>query len=257
VDGSCLADCDPPRVACGATCADLTNNIDHCGGCFRRCASALCTAGVCQGASSGHVIVIGHDMSNSRAALNRLVGNAIFLPFASPLRILIYDKDTSDASRLRVANTISAYAETTGRAFEITTGAALTVPFLLRSAADVFVINSQQASTDELLRKNGTTWSRALRQFVNRGGTVVLFDGGGSHAGTYQILEAAGLFNANSRTPLSSRELNLVAPADALATGVSSSYRSQGNTVGFDTTVGTVVVEDPKSDLPVVIHSTP
>lgn len=257
VNGGCLADCDSPLVACGATCIDLTTNIDHCGGCFSGCASALCTAGVCQGASAGHVVVIGHDMSGSRAALNRLVGNAIFLPFASPLRILMYDKDTSAASKLGVANAIDAYALTTGRGYKITAGVPLTVPFLLRSAADVFVIHSQQASTDELLKKNGTTWSAALREFVKRGGTVVLFDGGGSHAGTYQILKAAGLFNANSRTPLSARDLDLVAPADALATGVSSIYRSQGNTVGFDTTLGTVVVEDPKSDLPVVIHSTP
>ncbi len=254
VNGACLASCDAPLTACGPTCVTLVNDIDNCGSCGNACASGLCTAGLCQGGSAGHVIVIGHDMRETRAALTRIAGNAIFLPFATPLRILIYDKDSDNAAKNGVNRSIEAYSANTGRSYEVTTGIPLTVPFLLRSAADVFVIVSQQTSTDELLKKNGTSWAASLREFVKRGGTVVLFDGGGPHKGTFQILKAAGLFAANARTALTARDLELTSPADALATGVPRIYRSQPATVGFDTTQGTVVVKDPKSELPVVIH---
>jgi len=254
IAGTCRVTCDPPLIPCGALCVDQGSDIDNCGGCGVVCSSGLCSDGECQGASAGHVIVIGHDMSASRSALNRLVGNAIFLPSAEQLRVLVYDKDSSAASKAGITAAIDAQARLTGRAFKRTNGVALTVPFLLKSSADVFVIASQQSATDEILRKNGASWSAALSEFTLRGGTVVLFDGGGTHAGTYQILKTAGLFDANARTQLSRRTLTLEAPADAVATGVPREYRSEGVTVGFDTNEATVVVEDPMTSSPVVVH---
>lgn len=254
IAGACSATCDAPLIACGALCVDQDNDVDNCGGCGVSCSSGLCADGECQGASAGHVIVIGHDMSASRTALNRVVGNAIFLPSAEMLRVLVYDKDASAASKAGVMAAIEAQARLTGRDYKRTNGSALTVPFLLKSSADVFVIASQQSATDEILRKNGASWSAALQEFTLRGGTVVLFDGGGTHAGTFQILRTAGLFDANGRTPLSRRSLSLVAPADAVATGVPREYRSEGTTVGFDSSEATVVIEDPMTSSPVVIH---
>ena len=101
---------------------------------------------------------------------------------------------------------------------------------------------------------NGDAWSRALLGFLARGGVIVLFDGGGTHAGTYQILQQAGLFFAQSRMRLTPRTVNVEAPADAVASSVPVQYQAQNQTVGFDTTEQIVVVRDRMSGLPVVVH---
>jgi hypothetical protein len=210
--------------------------------------------GQCLDATAGHVIVIGHDMSNALPAAKRLAGNAIFLPSKQKVKGLVYDERSTLAARNGVLTAISDTTAVTGRMFESTTASsALSVPFLL-SQADVFVIVAQANASDEVLIKNGDTWSRALQTFVARGGVVVLFDGGGSNAGTYQLLQQGGLFTATSRMSLSPRTVNIEAPGDALASFVSTRYMAQNQTVGFDTLEATVVVRDLMSGLPVVIH---
>jgi hypothetical protein len=127
------------------------------------------------------------------------------------------------------------------------------VPFQL-SSADVFVIAAQANATDAELIVAGDMWSRALQTFVARGGVVVLFDGGGANAGTYQIAQEAGLFTATMRVPLTPRTVNLEASGDALSSFVPAVYQAQQQTVGFDTTDTTVVVRDRMTNLPIVIH---
>jgi hypothetical protein len=256
VAGQCVLNCDPPLELCGGLCIDLTEDPDNCGECGRVCESGLCENRLCLDATAGHVIVIGHDMSNALPAAQRLAGNAMFLPSKQTITGLVYDEHSSAGAQAGVQAAIDAMRAATGRSFDRATlgdPTADSVPLLL-SRADVFVIVSQTAATDDELIALGDSWSRALLGYLARGGVIVLFDGGGNHAGTYQILQQGGMFTAQSRMRLTPRTVHIEAPADALASSVPVQYQAQNQTVGFDTTAQTVVVRDRTSDLPVVIH---
>jgi len=200
------------------------------------------------------VVALGHDLSSNTAATRRLLGNAVFLPRADPVRILMFDEQTRDVAKAGVDAAIASMAQATSRNYTVTSTNSLAVTFLL-SMADVFVIQAQATARDSTLVKNGETWSAALDDFLRRGGVVVLLEGrGGSNAGTYQILKAAGLFDTAGRVNVGSTALSLVAPGDGVATQVPSMYQGGSETVGFDTSEATVVVRDPDTGTPVVVH---
>jgi hypothetical protein len=253
--GVCAPTCEAQDLTdCAGICVDTLSDPDNCGGCGIACASGLCENGECIGNAVGHVVVVGHDMSASRGAMRRLAGNAIFLPGGNPLRVLIYEEFATTEARAGVRSAIQSMASIEGRTPAVTVATStLTVPFLM-GQTDVFVVAAQASATDEELVKDGESWGRALREFVSGGGVVVLFEGGSSNAGTYTILDTAGLFSARSRITLSRRTLSLTAPSDAVASFVQLVYQSEGETVGFDTDESGVVVRDPISNLPVVVH---
>ncbi|MFT3921232.1 MAG: MXAN_6577-like cysteine-rich protein [Myxococcales bacterium] len=253
VGGMCFATCEQPLAQCGPYCIDLQNDPFNCGACGNVCESRICTEGECIGATAGHLVAMGHDLTNNTPATRRLLGNAVFIPLADPVRVLVFDEKSTDAVKMGVESALTTMANTTGRMYTPTTTTSLAVTFLL-SMSDVFLIEAQSAATNEQLIKNGETWSVALQQFLQRGGVIVMMDGpGGSNDGTYQILKAAGLFDAAARVPVGRKPLSLVAPSDAVATAVPTMYQGGNETVGFDISASTVVVKDDQNT-PVVIH---
>jgi len=78
-------------------------------------------------------------------------------------------------------------------------------------------------------------------------------DGGSTiNAGTWQILDAAGLFSATGIVDVSLDNLTVIQRTDAVALGMPAMYRAERSSVRFLTTEGTVVVTHPGG--PVVIH---
>jgi len=250
--GACAAVCDPGLSLCGGRCVDLMNDPDHCGSCATSCPSGICLASSCEAATGGHLIVVGHDYRNARRDMNRLVGNGVFLAPGAPVRVLLYEGSSRTSSLTGVDRAIAQSATATGRTWTRSVAALGDVPLML-AEADVFVIPSQQDATDAELIKAGEQWRVALGSFLERGGVVVLMDGGSMvNAGTWQILDVAGLFSATGIVDVSLANLAVVARTDGVALGMPAMYRGERSTVRFLTSEGPVVVEHPEG--PVVIH---
>jgi hypothetical protein len=250
-DGGTAPTCDLGQIVCAGACVDTFSHPDHCGGCGIECASGLCIDGECSSGLVGHIAIIGHDYSASRVGMNRVAGNAVFLASGAPVRVLVYEGAANAASMAGVDAAIDQVAASTGRTWTRSAATADRVPHAL-AQADVFVVYSQHGATDEALRSLGGSWASALYTYLRRGGVLVLFDGGGSHAGTWQVLDAAGLFTATGRTSISGDAVTVVEPGSALALNVPRTYRAEAASVRFHTTEATVVVEHRAG--PVVIH---
>lgn len=251
-DGSCAPFCTPPLVMCGRSCADLTSDPDNCGRCANRCASGICIDSLCSSGVAGHLVLVGHDFTVGRMGMNRIAGNAVFIASGSPVQALVYVEHAAAASVSGTNAAIDQVATERGRTWARTMATAVEVPAMLRDA-DVFIVYSQANATDADLGTLGVEWGAALDGFLRRGGVVVVFDGAGSNAGTWQVLQAAGLFDATARTDISRTFLNVVAPIDATVTGVPLRYRGEPSTVAFTSLEEGVVVRD-ETLAPVVFH---
>ena len=243
VEGMCTPLCEAPLTFCSGFCVDFDSDPDHCGSCGGRCPSGLCTDGMCVDAPAGHIVVIGHDYVTRRVGMSRIAGNAIFLGSGNPVRVLAYEGSAIAASISGTNAAISQVATARGRPWMRTTALAAEVPLRLASS-DVFLLYAQAGSDDAELRALGAMWSVALRTFLQRGGVVAVLETVAESAGTWQVLEAAGLFTAVAREPLTTGTLRVMTPGDAVAIDVPLMYSVERNTVRFDSTDGTIVVAD-------------
>ena len=253
--GVCVDRCGPGTIACGSACVDPLTDPDHCGGCGRACPSGICTLGVCSGALAGHLVAVGHDYVTHRAAMDRLLANAVLLAGRSPARVLTYVGLASSASVSGAESAIGATALAMGRelTWQRATDAEL-VSSELRDA-DVFLIHAQAGGDDERLALIGASWSRALSTFLERGGVVVMLDGPAPHRGTFGILEAAGLMTCAGLTEIPLETVDVVAPWDGVAIGIPLTYRAELASVRFDGADLPVVVRDASGGA-VVLHRT-
>ena len=257
--GVCAPICAPPLTLCTNICVNLQDNNAYCGSCTTPCGiGAACIEGQCVGRAVGHVVLIGHDMSAARVPMQTMVGNAVFLVRGSPVRVLAYDEATNGASRAGVSAAIQSSAQSLSRSYTLTSATAERVSAQLGNA-DVFVVEAQHGVTDDdALRDLGERWSAALSTFLFRGGVILVFDAGGSNSGTHQILEGAGLLAETTRVAIPRRRLMLETASDAIAAGVPTEYQAEGESAAFDVDLvadpATVVVRDPMSTLPVVLH---
>lgn len=240
-NGSCMISCGMGLTLCGSQCFDLTTDPDHCGSCTNVCASGICTSSMCDAVPQGHVVLIGHDYQTTRALQNVFLGNAAFIP-GSPSDVLVYVGTGTMAASNNVTGAISQVAA--GRTFVRTdTSDPAQVPLLLANA-DVFIVLAQEGSTDAEIAGLGTSWSVALTTFVNTGGVVVVLDAGTANAGTQQLLVSAGLLTVSGRTDVSGQIVTVTNPGDVLAAGAgSNAYRASNNSVYYDSTSGSPVVQ--------------
>ena len=127
---------------------------------------------------------------------------------------------------------------------------------LILPRVDVLVIEPQTTTAQATLLQIGRDWAAPLRTFVQRGGVVVLFEGGGANLGTYQLLLNSGLFAVSGVDPIPANSIVRVlesATADAVTLDVPREYRARPSSFTFDTPER-AVYSDVDSDLPVVLH---
>jgi hypothetical protein len=253
--GDCLV-CAAEESVCGQQCANLATDPDNCGACGSPCMSGLCSNGQCEAAGTGRAIIIGHDYLKNRPAMNRILGNAVFLWPVNPVRLLVYEGNANATAIAGADAAIAQVASATGRRSVRTAAAASDVPGLLAST-DVFLIYGQELADDATLAKLGLNWSASLLAFMNSGGTVVLLDGVyAGNSGTCQILALPGLFLVTRAASTTGDVCTVVAHGDALTTGLPKTYLCEKNSTSFvvndPATTVTPVIED--SGLTVVVH---
>jgi hypothetical protein len=256
IDGACLV-CDSDKNVCGRQCINLSTDPDNCGGCGIPCASGLCSNGRCEGAGTGRAIVIGHDYYKNRPAMNRILGNAVFLWPTNPVKLLAYVGDADPTAVGGANSAIQQVATATGRqpAVTIATSAA-EVPGALASA-DVLLVYGQAQADDGKLAQIGQSWASALAGFVQTGGTVIVLDAVyAANHGTVQILSQARLFDITRGASSTGHVCSVVARGDALANGLLRTYLCEINSTSFSiadtaTTITPVVADGAAT---VVVH---
>jgi hypothetical protein len=252
--GGCVDLCSPGLSICGRACVDLSSDPDNCGVCGRVCPTGLCDAGECVGALAGHVVLLGHSYEVHRAAMDRLLGNAVLLTSARPARVLPFE---GTALPVAIAGARRAIDDTALALGRTVTWLPSTDESGLPSAladADVLLVYAQASGTDADITRIGTNWSLALDTFLLRGGVVVVLDAAASHRGTWGILEAAALLNADRHEVATGATVRIVAPADGMAIGVPLTYRAERDSVRYVGIDLPVVASDTSG--PVVLHLT-
>jgi hypothetical protein len=254
-NSTCLV-CAAEESVCGQQCANTATDPDNCGDCSIPCSSGLCSNGQCETSGTGRVIVIGHDYLNNRPAMNRILGNAVFLWPTNPVRLVVYEGSANPAAIAGADGAINQVATATGRLAQRTAISAADVSAQL-AAADVFLIYGQEQASDATLNQLGLDWTAALNTFVQAGGTVVLLDGVyTANSGTCQILAQASLIQIAHHASATGDVCTVAARGDALATGLPKTYLCEKNSVSFtltdNATTVTSVVED--AGQVVVVH---
>jgi hypothetical protein len=220
--------CTAPTVACGDVCVDTTTDPNNCGVCNRVCASGICDNSACVGDVVGHVVAIGHDYTTFHAGMARVLGNAIALGAATPIRIAYYRGTASETSGSHTVSAGGAGLAMIGRAHVDTAIANVNAAALLHE--DVLVIEAQLGDGDAL-DTLGASWKPALDGFLARGGVVVVVEG---VAGTsYRVAHGAGLYDVTTPADATSQQVVVVDPADAVATLVPSPYLAETTSVAF------------------------
>lgn len=269
---SCVPACDPPLVACGDQCVDVNVHPLHCGRCNNACPSGICQGGQCVGATTGHVALYCMNFAAvlTQSAHAVLLGNAVFLPLTSEVRILAFSRWAPASERSRVDALIRATGDQRGRTVNITnvTNAAELSNELRIQDYDVFLIYEQTNAPAGELAGIGAAWrnSMVLESFARAGGVVVVLDGAQGTGEMAEFIDAAGLLELDGHQPIAlddttTRFYNR-APGDVLGVNVLSPMSPMPYSCTFDTPVTSsadtvFVVTDaasPDPGSPVVVH---
>jgi hypothetical protein len=254
--------CVAPQLLCGNDCIDPTSDPNNCGSCGKVCPSNSCVSGKCVGSAPGHVVVIGHDYTSAPSTFSsqaRVLSNAVLLPASNPLRVMSYEQFAGAAAVKNAEGLISAEAKQLGRSvtFVATTSAQTVSSSIDVSAYDVLLVHDQSSAPDGTLATIGSSWQADgnVAAFLHAGGVVVLLTGGTGSGQMPSLATNAQLLSIDAQANVVG-SLSVVAPADAIGSGVVSPYVPKSNTVTFETEPngGNVVWVVAQSGAPVVVH---
>lgn len=259
----CASPCAPGQLYCSGLCFDPDIDPSNCGGCGVYCPTGLCNGGKCRGAIPGHAVTIGHDFLGvgTSASVAKVLVNAAFLPSHNPVRILGYQEFANPVAVASVKAILDAGAAASGRTY--TLSASTTQAELLQRISidtyDLVLVYDQPKAPAGALQGVGLAMAPDFTSFSETGGVIVALDGGGGVGEMPTFLRTTGLLDASAHTGVTSLELNVVAPADAIGIGVLSPYQAPSTSVSFTlvaapTATQVTVVREPKSGEPVVVH---
>jgi len=263
----CVAQCDPPLVACGPTCVNTASDERNCGACGVVCPSGICQAGGCVGRGFGHEVVIGMDYSDATltdaAVQVTMLGNAVFQSVATTVRVLAYDEFADAANVTRIEGWLSTMATSRGKSVNISKGSSWTaVPMQLTvQQYQVFLVYDQARAPSSQMATTGTLWNAAMSAFAKGGGIIVALDGG-SAGNMKDFLTNGGLLEVTAETDVTGAQLNVDAPTDVVGQNLPNVFAARRTTVAFTTpqmrdNYHVFVVTDTTGMLPIVVHSVP
>ncbi len=262
---TCQLPCPPPEIACHGECIDVSSDPTNCGACGKVCASNLCVNGVCQGATPGDVVVIGHDYraGSPGSAQARLLTNAVLIPSSNPLRILSYERYAEAQSVANVKQLVQSAAMGRVLQYTVANDATLLASPTLAQSYDVVLVYDQRDGDAATLQAEGASWKPHLATFAAAGGVVVALDGNAGLGNMPALLTSAGLLDVAAHTSLTpGSRVAVVAPADRVGTLVASPYGTFQRSVSFtsnepnggDVVYVTAVDLNPGVGEPVVVH---
>jgi hypothetical protein len=257
--------CDAGLTPCDGICVDLKGDPNNCGTCHHICASQICTPAGCAGTTPGDILFIGHDYQTTSAgtAQARVLSNAVFLAQQTTLNVLSYEKYSNAAAVGRIHNILTSSAPA-GRTLTLTstTNDADVAGLNFIDFQVLLIADQSNAPGNVDLGALGATWAPSLAQFTQRGGVVVVLDGGGGSDGMPALVTGTGLLTVTADAPLpTGTPLQVAAPADALGIGVLSPYGAGIHSVSIATEPASgnlvyvvVAPSDSGPPPPVVVH---
>ena len=254
--------CTPPDLRCGGVCVDTSSDPNNCGSCGKVCPSNACVAGKCVGSAPGHVVVIGHDYASEPTTFSsqaRVLTNATLMPASNPLRVMSYEEFADETYVANAEAVVTAEAKQLGRtvSFVPVTSSSTVSSSLDQNAYDVLLVHDQRSAPSGTLGTIGSSWQSDghVAAFLHAGGVVVVLTGGGGAGEMPALATNAGLLAVSAQTSITG-SLTVLAPADAVGSGVVSPYVPKPSTVTLDTEAngGDVVWVVAQNGAPVVVH---
>jgi hypothetical protein len=239
--------CPAPTTACGEACVTLDDDPYNCGHCGRECQSGICSSGVCLGDVPGHVIVIGHDYIASDAAMDRVMGNAVSVGTTSSRVRVGWWRGT--AIQLGFIDAMTRGLAQTGHSAGA--GEVQTIDTSSLEALDAIVI-APQVGDGAAAEAAGAAAASTLAAFLVASHDVVVVETVGGVG--YRYLHGAGLVDLAAPVDASTSQVNVVAPGDAVATGVVTPYLAKPGSVGYPGAAHAVVTDSAANAI--VIHAT-
>ena len=163
-------------------------------------------------------------------------------------RVLVYTEYADMSAGGEYDKTIKAI-DSTGTNFAITHLTDFNQLSSTLPTHQILLIPEQEKASLIQLFNIGTAWASTLKDFVSGGGAVIQCDYGQK----YGILTGSGLMNITTSSNFSSQNVNVIAPDDPIAQGVSSPYNACRYSSYYYTTDGRTIVESPLYG-PVVLH---
>jgi hypothetical protein len=217
--------CAEPLTQCGDDCVDTTSDFSNCGGCGVHCPTEICVDSVCVGDPVGHVIVVGMSYADSTPSSERLLGNAVFRPLHSSLRILQWKEHGTISAPVEAI--IASEASARSRAYQLeTVGAGALALALGAGSWDVLVLHDQPLYDAPTLAAIGATLAEPLGQFTEAGGTVVALATHAGHGAMCHLLGAAELFSCSGLVPVNGA-VDGAAPNDVVGNGVLTPFAAK------------------------------
>ena len=250
--------CTVPLVACHGDCIPVDSDPVNCGACGRICPSNICTAGVCQGATPGDIVVIGHDMSQARAGTvqAKVLGNAVGIPTTDPIRVLSYEMGETPSVVAATRAVAAAGIVNRTVVFTTATDTALDDPNLY-ATYDVVLFHS--AGTSATPRTMGQRWAAPLGTFTRAGGVFIAIDRGDTDVPA--LVRGTGLLTLGGHTALpDATQFNVASASDVVGYKLLSPYAAVGTSDAFtgaelpSSDVSWVVRTADVAAQPVVIH---